>query len=207
MNFKGAAKRIDDIDLPKLGALIGVGEDELHAFMEVEASGSGFDRAGRPKMLFEPHIFYRHLLGNELDRAVERGLAYRKWGEKKYPKDSYDRLIKAMQINPEMALRSASWGLSQILGMHHLTVDYPSAEAMVRSFMDDEENQLRATIELLISMGIDDDLRAHRWQVVARVWNGPGYARNGYDVKLEAAFQKWKKIRDTAFVAPVKPKK
>lgn len=28
-SFKGAAKRLDDIDLPKLGAQIGVGEDAL----------------------------------------------------------------------------------------------------------------------------------------------------------------------------------
>ena len=27
VNFKGAAKRLDDIDLPTLGARIGVGED------------------------------------------------------------------------------------------------------------------------------------------------------------------------------------
>ena len=52
-DFKGAAKRIEDTDLPRIGATIGVGEDELHAFMDVEAAGSGFDSAGRPKMLFE----------------------------------------------------------------------------------------------------------------------------------------------------------
>lgn len=33
VNFKGAAKRLDDIDLPTLGARIGVGEDQgLTAF-------------------------------------------------------------------------------------------------------------------------------------------------------------------------------
>ena len=41
--FKGAAKRIEDIDLPRLGVQIGVGEDELHAFMDAETRGSGFD--------------------------------------------------------------------------------------------------------------------------------------------------------------------
>ena len=60
-DFRGAAKRLDDIDLPRLGERIGVGEDEIHAFMDVEAAGSGFDKHGRPKMLFEPHVFYRNL--------------------------------------------------------------------------------------------------------------------------------------------------
>ena len=44
--FKGAAKRIDDIDLPKIGAQIGVGEDEIHALLDVESAGSGFDGKG-----------------------------------------------------------------------------------------------------------------------------------------------------------------
>lgn len=41
--FKGAAKRLDDIDLPRIGNRIGVDEDEIHAVREVEAAGSGFD--------------------------------------------------------------------------------------------------------------------------------------------------------------------
>jgi hypothetical protein len=55
---KGAAKRIEDVDIPRIGALIGVGEDEVHAFVDVEASGRDFDNQGRPKMLFEPHVFF-----------------------------------------------------------------------------------------------------------------------------------------------------
>ncbi|WP_245477717.1 MULTISPECIES: hypothetical protein [unclassified Mesorhizobium] len=47
-SFKGAAKRITDLDIPRIGATIGVGEDEIHVFMDVEAAGSGFDRSGRP---------------------------------------------------------------------------------------------------------------------------------------------------------------
>jgi hypothetical protein len=200
MDFHGAAKRLDNTDLPKLGRLIGVGEDELHAFMEVEAAGSGFDSQGRPKMLFEPHIFYRRLIGAEQAKAVEMGLAYKKWGATPYPKDSYARLERALLINREAALCSASWGLTQILGSHHLTLDYHSAEDMVLAFMADEENHLKGTIALLTSMGIDDDLRMHNWPMVARLWNGPGYRVNRYDIKLEAAFAKWSKIRDTPYL-------
>ena len=57
MNFRGKAKRLDDIDLPRIGARIGVGEDEMHAILDVEAAGSGFDAQDRIKMLFEPHVF------------------------------------------------------------------------------------------------------------------------------------------------------
>lgn len=76
LTFKGRAIPLADIDLPRIGHQIGVGEDELHAFMDVEAAGKPFDAKGRPAMLFEPHVFYRLLgKGAKRDRAVKEGLA------------------------------------------------------------------------------------------------------------------------------------
>lgn len=193
--FIGTAKRLEDIDIPKIASLINCGEDELHAFMDVEAAGSGFDDLNRPKMLFEPHLFYRNLSGAQRDRAVSLGLAYPKW-KKLYPRDSYPRLKEAMVINEEAALKSASWGLGQILGSNYADIGYGSVREMVESFKQDEENHLRSIIEFLITNNIDDDLAAHRWAVVARVYNGPSYADNQYDIKLAKAFAKWAKIPD-----------
>ena len=51
MNFIGKANKIKDVDIPRLGATIGVGEDEIHAVWDVEAGGrSGFDHRSRPKL-------------------------------------------------------------------------------------------------------------------------------------------------------------
>ncbi|CAH2407467.1 hypothetical protein [Mesorhizobium ventifaucium] len=56
-NFKGAARRLDDLDLPKLGARIGVGEDEIHAFLDVEPAGmASTPRAGRSSC--SSHMFF-----------------------------------------------------------------------------------------------------------------------------------------------------
>lgn len=206
--FKGAAKRLDDIDLPRIGARIGVGEDEIHAFMDVEAAGSGFDSQGRPKMLFEPHVFYRNLSGAQRATAVARGLAYRDWVSGKYPSDSYPRLLRAMEINETAALKSASWGLGQILGENHAAVGYATPQAMVAAFMEDEEKHLEAIVQFLIANKIDDDLRAHRWAEVARVYNGPAYKKHNYHGRMAAAFAKWQKIRDTPWppdAPPVEP--
>lgn len=197
--FKGAARRLDDIDLPRIGHRIGVGEDELHAFLEVEAAGSGFDSQGRPKMLFEPHVFYRNLSGAKRDLAVKMGLAYKSWGAKPYPRDSYPRLIQAMSIDETAALKAASWGLGQILGENHKMVGYATPQAMVTAFMVDEENHVDAIVDFLIAAKIDDDLRAHRWDVVASVYNGPGYKKHNYHGRMAAAYAKWKKIPDTAW--------
>lgn len=198
MNFKGKAKRIDDIDLPMVGAEIGVGEDEVHAILDVESAGTGFDKQGRPKMLFEPHIFWRELgVGAKRDRAAKEGLAYPRWKPGAYPKDSYPRLAKAMAIDPDAALRSASWGLGQIMGFNHIKAGYPTALAMVQAFLDDEENHLRAMIRFIQNSGLADELRRHDWAGFARGYNGAGFAKNGYDRKLRDAFARWQKIKDT----------
>lgn len=198
-DFKGAAKPLDDIDLPRIGHQIGVGEDEIHALMDVEAPGSGFDSQGRPKALFEPHKFYWGLTGAQRQVAINQRLAYPKWGMARYPTDSYPRINAARAINEEAALKATSWGRSQVLGENHLALGYETASDMVLAFMADEETHIQGMVDFIKANHIDDDLRAHRWATVARVYNGPGYAVNRYDTKLAAAFAKWQKIRDTPF--------
>lgn len=205
MNFNGKAQRLQDSDLPRIGATIGVGEDEVHAFLDVEARGSGFDSKGRPKMLFEPHIFYRELSGAKRDRAVKAGLAYPRW-KRNYPKDSYPRLARAMAIDENAALRSASWGIGQIMGFNCKLAGYRNAREMVTAFLDSEAAQLEACIEFIKSNRLDDDLRNHDWRGFARGYNGAGYAKNDYHNKLRRAYEKWARIPDTPWSpAPAPP--
>lgn len=202
MIFSGAATRLADSDLPRIGHTIGVGEDELHAFLEVETSGGGFDEHGRPKMLFEPHKFYANLSGTKRALAVKGGLAYPTWGTKPYPKDSYTRLAAAIAIDETAAFRSASWGIGQIMGENHVAAGYTSVQAMVVAFLDSEAEQLEAAVRFIKADHLDDELRAHQWAAFARGYNGVQYAKNAYDTKLAAAFKKWAAIRDTPWAPP-----
>lgn len=199
LSFRGAAKRLDDIDLPKLGALLGVGEDELHAFLDVETRGHGFDDLGRPLILFEPHIFYKLLSGAERDRAVRDGLAYKNYGAKPYPRDSYPRLVAAYKINPQAALKATSWGLGQVLGANHEVAGWATVEEFVEAMLADEENHLKASVNFIIAKHLDDELRAHNWAGFAAGYNGSSYKRNRYDVKMAESFAKWSRIKDTPY--------
>ncbi|RWF78983.1 MAG: N-acetylmuramidase family protein [Mesorhizobium sp.] len=197
ITFRGAAKRLDDIDLPKLGAQIGVGEDEIHAFLDVETTGDGFDAQGRPIILYEPHVFFRNLAGAKRAQAVAAGLAYARWGEKPYPKDSYPRLKAAMAIDETAALKSASWGLGQVLGENHVAAGYSTVQAMVEAMKADEELQLLAAVNFIKANKLDDNLRAHDWAGFAKGYNGASYRKNAYDTRLANAFRKWSRIKDT----------
>lgn len=197
--FVGARKPLDEIDIPRLAHRIAVSEDHLRAFVQVEAAGRPYDRQGRPTMLFEPHVFYRHLRGEKRERAVTAGLAYEKWGTQKYPAESYTRLFEAVKIDEDAALRSCSIGLSQVLVENHSMVGFATPQAMWQAFMDDEEEHIEAMVRYILATGIDDDIREERWETVARVYNGPGFKRNGYDTKLAAAFRQWAGRPDSAW--------
>lgn len=201
--FVGRAVRLADLDLPNAGHLIGVGEDELHAVLDVETAGGGFDKHARPKILFEPHVFYRNLTGADRVHAVQSGLAYAAWKSGGYPSDSYPRLIAAMAIDEAAALKAASWGLGQILGENFVAAGYDSPQHMVVAFVEGGESEhLQAMIRFVKANHLDDELRAHNWAGFARGYNGAQYAKHGYHTKLAAAYAKWAKIRDTPWSPP-----
>ena len=202
MDFSsGRAKRLDDIDLPKIGATIGVGEDELHAVIDVESRGSGFDRKNRPIILFERHWFNRLLPKSKKARARSEGLATTKWSRKTYNQDQYRLLERAMRIDKTAALKSCSWGMFQVMGFNHKKAGYSSVLKMVEAFMDDEETHLQAAVNFIVASNIDDDLRRHDWHGFARVYNGSGYRKNNYHTKLARSFARWSRIKDTPYHA------
>lgn len=201
MNFHGAAKRLDDIDLPRIGAQIGVGEDEIHAILDTETSGSGFDAAGRPKALYEPHVAWRNSSGDVRTKLAGLGLAYPKWGEKPYPKESYTRIGAAAALDETVALKATSWGLGQILGENHKAAGYDTPQAMVAAFCESEAAQLAGVVAFIKANGLANALRNHDWVAVARGYNGAGEATHGYHTKLSAAFRHWQQIPDTPYPA------
>lgn len=197
LSFVGAKRLLDAYDIPRLAHRANLSEDHFRAFFKVEAAGKAFDSMGRPTMLFEPHVFYRGIKDPAIrDVAVSQGLAYAKYRPGKYPRDSYPRLMAAIKLDQEAALKACSIGLSQVLVENHVSVGYDTPEAMWQAFMDDEEEHVEAMLRFILANNIDDDLRAERWSVVARVYNGPRYAENQYDKKMAAAFAAFKKEPD-----------
>ncbi len=213
MNFLGRAKPIEDVDLPRIGHEIGVGEDIIHALMDVEAPKSGFDPSGRPRILFEPARFYKNLTDlatvGQRQRAVQEGLAAPKWGQIPYGTEAsqYGKLTRATNIHKIAALRSCSWGRSQIMGENHLMAGYASVELMIADFCDDEDNHIEAMIRFIKASKIDDDLKrihdrkrrtvAADWVNVASTYNGSGYAKHNYHGRLSDRYNFWFGIRDT----------
>lgn len=192
-------KKLTDYDLPRIGHLIGVGEDEIHAVLDVESRGTGFDKHGVIR-LFESHVFYRQLPKEKRPAAMSMGLAHTSWSQAKAAgnyRNNYDRLCRAYDFDPKAALEATSWGLGQVMGFNHRMCGYSSALQMVEAFAESEGNQLEAMIEFIVSASLDDELRRHDWAGFARGYNGAGYKANRYDVRLRQRYDYWKRKPDT----------
>lgn len=196
MQFVGTGRRLEQGDVGDAARAIGISTAVLLAFLEVEAAGRGFDSQNRPKMLFEPHVFWRNLAGPLRAMAAAVGLAYEKWKPGAYPKDSYPRLTQAVALAREPALRSGSFGLPQILGENHQAAGFVTAEDMFIAMRQGEREQLLAMVTLLKAWGLaahltgKDFSKPESWVPAVKRYNGPGYAKNGYHIKAAAAFVK-----------------
>jgi len=196
MNFVGTATPMQVGDIDKTAESLGVEPAALRAVLSVETGGFGFDKAGRPKALFERHYFYKMLKDkpDALQSAVDAGLAYPKWGEKPYLKGSdavYAEIVAACEIDLDSALRSVSWGLGQIMGNNFKLAGCSSAQEMVEQAMESEVNQLRHMASFIRSAGLLDEIQRKDWAGFAKGYNGPQYAVNKYDTKLADAYAKF----------------
>lgn len=175
----------------------------VKAVNEVESSGKGFLVDGRPKILFEGHVFWRELKKRninpeELLDENSKGILYKSWTRKHYLGGTreYLRLERAAALSPskqvrEAAFCSASWGAFQIMGFHYRSLGYESIEVYVSKMKEHEREHLKAFGRFLEVNNLIRHLVSKNWAKFAEGYNGIGYRTNKYDEKLKAAYEKY----------------
>ena len=159
----------------------------IQAVIDVEAAGDGFLSDGRPKILFERHVFHR-LTGGRFD-VINPLVSDRKPGGYNV-RDSYTKLYIALQLDADAAVQSASWGIGQLMGFNWQLCGERSLHGFLLAMHHNEDAQLALMAQFIRSVGADDELRRRDWAGFARIYNGPAYARNSYDTKLAAAYKR-----------------
>lgn len=196
---KSNSGRLTDENSTQIAELLGCEPAVLKAVQQVETGGrGGFFSPGRPAILFEGHIFWTQLKkrGSNPEDYVKgnENILYPKWEKGRYKGGigEYDRLEQARKINREAADASASWGMFQIMGFNYAACGEESIESFVRSMCESEFKQLLLTANFIKKNSqMLQALQAKDWVVFAKCYNGPAYAQNSYDVKLEAAYLKY----------------
>jgi len=166
----------------------------LKAISIVESSGNGFLPDGRCKILFEGHIFWRQLviagISPQKYTANNTDILYEVWDKTKYKGGvaEYERLERAMKIHRKAALKSASYGMFQIMGFNHKNCGYDDIENFVTDMNESAEKQLTAAVKFIKSQNLVDYMNARNWRAFASRYNGPKFADNQYDLRLEKAY-------------------
>lgn len=178
---------------------IGCEVASIKAVDKVESRGSGFLKNGHPKILFEPHIFWKELRKLKY-QPRKSSLCYPKWGTYKYGKVSeqparLDNAIKEAQSYlgddyriREAGLKSCSWGRFQIMGFNYKLSGCATIQEFINGMYDSEEQHLMFFVNYIKNTHLDDELRGRDWKGFARGYNGPAYHKNQYDIKLRRAY-------------------
>ena len=184
---------------------LGVELAVVYAVNEVESSGAGFLANGKPKILFERHVMHQRLTmqRHESDDAA----ALKRRADElaaRYPHlvnprpggyaggaAEHQRLAQARMLDPLCADESTSWGAFQIMGYHATRLGYASVADFVSRMARDEDEQFEAFVRFIeADSALHKSLKGKKWAQFAKAYNGPAYARNLYDVKLERAYQR-----------------
>jgi peptidoglycan hydrolase-like protein with peptidoglycan-binding domain len=188
-----SGKRLTEQDYINAAAELGVTVAHVKTVTEVEARGTGYLSDGRVKILYERHVFYKQCPKDKRANAPQ-DLCQPTSGGYVGNGAEWDRLNRAIAVDESAALESASWGLFQIMGYHWKTLGYASVQDFVDANKRSEGEQLAAFVKFVkADKRLHNALRAKDWKTFARVYNGPAYAKNAYDIKLAQAFTKHSK--------------
>lgn len=188
------APAINQADMLAAASRLGVTVKHIEMIRKVESGGKSFDNRGRPVILFEPHIFHRRTKG----KWSPSSFSYSKWGAKPYPK-GYDARWTQMEAaaghNEQAALESASWGLFQIMGFHWQSLGYSSVQDFAQAMATSEGDHLDAVVRFIEANSLTGALRRCKAGLpetcrdFAKGYNGSGYAKNRYHIKMAEALR------------------
>lgn len=177
------------VDFLKAAEALGVDVRCIKAVTQVESRGSGFLASGEPIILFERHWMYKLLKAKTGKEPEITEVCNPKAGGYAGGAGEHIRLNTAVMLDRECALQSASWGLFQIMGFHWKALGYSSIQAFINDQYKSEDSQMQTFIRFIkINPSMHTALKNKDWSKFAKLYNGPNFAINKYDLKLEVAY-------------------
>lgn len=175
-----------DEDFSRAANILDCPVTRVKAVTKVEARSSGFDENDLPIILFERHKFWGFTQGKYADQPDICNP--KSGGYTSNNTSEWMRLQKAMALDEKAAIKSASWGLFQVMGFNYNVCNFDCPEDFMHAMQQSEADQLDAFIQYVKSEhNILYAIQHGDAIAFAKGYNGPNYMVNKYDTKLKAA--------------------
>ena len=200
---------LTEADFFRAAKKLGCKLSRIKAVYWVETAGNGYLSDGRVKILFEGHRFWKALVkaGKNPSQFLKDyegfgNVLYPEWDKTQYKggASEWERVSKAievcklLEVDPVLALDSASYGSFQIMGENAKMCGYGNSHEMLAAFnAKGEADQLDAFCNFITAKGLVSALIAGDWKTFAKGYNGTQYRKNMYDTKLAAFDLKYSK--------------
>ena len=187
------APAISPAELATIAKRLDCTRAQIAAVAAVEGGGAGWDNSGLLKCLWERHYLWRRV------RVIVPFLSNPKPGgytvdaDRDGINDSWERLADAALLWPVAAFECASFGKFQIMGAHWKALGYPSAWEFVWTLSRTEYAHYDALRRFIMVNNLQAALRrinesSESCRTFARGYNGGGYERGGYHIKIAKAY-------------------
>ena len=198
-NRKAAAITTDD--LTRFANRLGCTVRQLQAVATVESNGGGFLNSGHPKILWERHYFWKRMAVKLASGSVSgawlahpTGGGYTIDADNDGLNDSWEKLVEGAMRNPQAAFESCSWGKFQIMGAWWQKLGYANPFNFAYSMVESEAGHYEALCRYIEVNGLKPAIQAlsaspQTCVAFARGYNGPGYAKGEYHIKLARAMR------------------
>lgn len=178
---------------------MGIEVATIKSIVEIETGRchDGIVEPGIPLVNFDASIFKsfmrraRKSYSKHLSSPAFKAPNTRKYGS--FGKAQWARLESARKINKDIADRATFWGMFQIGGFNWKKCGCDSLEEFVNRMSTSEFEQLKLFAEFCKNTDLIKYLKEKKWAAFAYRYNGPGYKRHHYDIRLRKAYYKFKK--------------
>jgi hypothetical protein len=181
-------------------------EIEVSALMAIAKKESGshgaFYKEGEAVILYERHKMYSHLKASGFDvkdlANDNPDLVNKTPGGYGKFSTQHSKLDKAKDIDESSAIKSASWGLFQVMGENYKWGGYKSPQELEKAMNTSEQDQLKLFVGFIKNKNNGALIKAlndHNWEKVASLYNGTNWKNQNpdYAKKIQQYYEEFKK--------------
>ena len=183
------AVAITEPELKQLSEMLGTSNLKyIRAVASVESAGSGWDKEGLVKILYERHKFFQF----SMHKKITIYCSPKAGG---YDINSWTKLLSAISVDPLSALKSISIGKFQVMGMYYKDCGYSHPIEMLYDSTRSELAQYQLLVSYILNIAhIKNEFLSlctepEKNKPFARAYNGKNFENNKYHIKLAQAMK------------------